>query len=163
VSSDLAFALRGVGTAVGGNFALRDVSFELPTGYVMGLIGANGAGKTTTIRCLLGMRGFETGEIELLGHPVPGHHPAAGAGHPGRPPVASHLTITPVQLWLPLVWAAGLAAIVTSAAVAITADQRRARSRRPARDDRTSRDQYPKQRAPHRLRRWLLEGPIYRR
>jgi ABC-2 type transport system ATP-binding protein len=72
VSSDLAFALRGVGTTVGGNFALRDVSFELPTGYVMGLIGANGAGKTTTIRCLLGMRAFETGEIELLGHRVPG-------------------------------------------------------------------------------------------
>jgi ABC-2 type transport system ATP-binding protein len=72
VSYDLAFALRGVGTVVGSNFALRDVSFELPTGYVMGLIGANGAGKTTTIRCLLGMRGFETGEIELLGHRVPG-------------------------------------------------------------------------------------------
>jgi ABC-2 type transport system ATP-binding protein len=72
VNSGLAFALRGVGTAVSGNFALRDVSFELPTGYVMGLIGANGAGKTTTIRCLLGMRGFETGEIELLGHQVPG-------------------------------------------------------------------------------------------
>jgi ABC-2 type transport system ATP-binding protein len=75
VSSDLAFALRGVGSAVSSNFALRDVSFELPAGYVMGLIGANGAGKTTTIRCLLGMRGFETGEIELLGHRVPG--PAA--------------------------------------------------------------------------------------
>lgn len=72
MSSDLAFALRGVGTAVGSSFALRDVSFELPTGYVMGLIGANGAGKTTTIRCLLGMRGFEAGEIELLGHRVPG-------------------------------------------------------------------------------------------
>lgn len=70
--SDLAFALRGVGCAVGGGFALRDVSFELPTGYVMGLIGANGAGKTTTIRCLLGMRGFDTGQIELLGHRVPG-------------------------------------------------------------------------------------------
>lgn len=72
MSSELAFALRGVGAAVSGNFALRDVSFELPAGYVMGLIGANGAGKTTTIRCLLGMRGFETGEIELLGHQVPG-------------------------------------------------------------------------------------------
>ena len=72
MSSDLAFALRGVGAAVGGGFALRDVSFALPAGYVMGLIGANGAGKTTTIRCLLGMRGFETGEIELLGHRVPG-------------------------------------------------------------------------------------------
>jgi len=67
-----AFALRGVGCAVGNGFALRDVSFELPTGYVMGLIGANGAGKTTTIRCLLGMLGIETGEIELLGHRVPG-------------------------------------------------------------------------------------------
>jgi len=72
VSRDLAFALRGVGAAVGSTFALRDVSFELPTGYVMGLIGANGAGKTTIIRCLLGMRPIDTGEIELLGHPVPG-------------------------------------------------------------------------------------------
>jgi ABC-2 type transport system ATP-binding protein len=72
MSSDLAFALRGVGAAVGGNFALRDVSFALPTGYVMGLIGANGAGKTTIIRCLLGMREIDTGEIELLGHRVPG-------------------------------------------------------------------------------------------
>ena len=70
--SDLAFSLRGVGCAVGNGFALRDVGFELPTGYVMGLIGANGAGKTTTIRCLLGMRGIDTGEIELLGHRVPG-------------------------------------------------------------------------------------------
>jgi ABC-2 type transport system ATP-binding protein len=72
VSSNLAFALRGVSTAVGDNFALRDVSFELPTGYVMGLIGANGTGKTTTIRCLLGMRGIDSGEIELLGHRLPG-------------------------------------------------------------------------------------------
>jgi ABC-2 type transport system ATP-binding protein len=72
VRSDLAFALRGVSTAVGGGFALREVSFALPTGYVMGLIGANGAGKTTTIRCLLGMRQIDAGEIELLGQPVPG-------------------------------------------------------------------------------------------
>jgi ABC-2 type transport system ATP-binding protein len=71
VNTDLAFALRGVGTTLG-RFALRDLSFELPTGYVMGMIGANGAGKTTTIRCLLGMCQVETGEIELLGHPVPG-------------------------------------------------------------------------------------------
>lgn len=71
MSSDLAFALRGVGTSVGNRFALHDVSFELPTGYVMGLIGANGAGKTTIIRCLLGMRPIDTGAIELLGHRAP--------------------------------------------------------------------------------------------
>ncbi|MER7278425.1 ATP-binding cassette domain-containing protein [Dactylosporangium sp. NPDC000244] len=70
--SDLAFALRGVGVATSDRFALRDVSFELPTGYVMGLIGANGAGKTTAIRCLLGLRRIESGEAELLGHRVPG-------------------------------------------------------------------------------------------
>lgn len=72
MSTDLAFALRGVDCAVGGGFALREVGFELPTGYVMGLIGANGAGKTTAIRCLLGMRGIDSGEIELLGHRMPG-------------------------------------------------------------------------------------------
>ena len=72
MSGDLAFALRGVGATAGPQFALRDVSFELPTGYVMGLIGANGAGKTTIIRCLLGMRSIDTGEIELLGRRVPG-------------------------------------------------------------------------------------------
>jgi ABC-2 type transport system ATP-binding protein len=71
VDPDLAFALRGVG-ATRGQFHLRDVSFSLPLGYVMGFIGANGAGKTTTIRCLLGMQHFERGEIEVLGHPVPG-------------------------------------------------------------------------------------------
>jgi len=72
MSSDLAFALRGVGTAVSSSFGLHEVSFDLPTGYVMGLIGANGAGKTTIIRCLLGMRPIDTGEIELLGHRAPG-------------------------------------------------------------------------------------------
>jgi hypothetical protein len=55
-----------------------------------------------------------------------------------------HLTIASVQVWLPPVWVAGVAAIATSAAVAITADQRRVRYNRPERDDRTSRDQYPK-------------------
>jgi hypothetical protein len=43
-----------------------------------------------------------------------------------------------VQPWLPLAWAAGVAAIVTSAAVAMTADRRRVRYSRPHHDDRTS-------------------------
>jgi ABC-type cobalamin/Fe3+-siderophores transport system ATPase subunit len=48
------------------------VSEKRAAGYVMGLIGANGAGKTTAIQFLLGMRGFEVGEIELPGCRVPG-------------------------------------------------------------------------------------------
>ncbi len=68
--STTALALRHV-DATRGTFHLRDVTFELPTGYVMGFVGPNGAGKTTTIRCLLGMLRSDAGEIELLGRRVP--------------------------------------------------------------------------------------------
>jgi len=67
---EFAFAFRGVEATVG-SFRLRDISFSLPQGYVMGFVGANGAGKTTSIRCLLGMQRIERGEIEVLGHRVP--------------------------------------------------------------------------------------------
>lgn len=49
------------------DFSLRDISFSLPTGYIMGLVGQNGAGKTTTIRLMLNMTGRAGGEINLLG------------------------------------------------------------------------------------------------
>lgn len=48
-------------------FKLEDITFALPKGYIMGLIGANGAGKTTTLKSMLGMLNFESGEIKLLG------------------------------------------------------------------------------------------------
>jgi ABC-2 type transport system ATP-binding protein len=48
-------------------FALRDVSFEIPTGYIMGFIGPNGAGKTTTIKAILNLINFESGSIRLFG------------------------------------------------------------------------------------------------
>ena len=37
------------------DFTLKDVSFSLPAGYIMGFVGKNGAGKTTTIRLILNM------------------------------------------------------------------------------------------------------------
>jgi ABC-2 type transport system ATP-binding protein len=49
------------------DFALKDISFSLPTGYIMGLVGQNGAGKTTTIRLMLNMANRDGGEIKLLG------------------------------------------------------------------------------------------------
>ena len=36
-------------------FTLQDVSFSIPQGAVMGLIGRNGAGKSTTLKSLLGL------------------------------------------------------------------------------------------------------------
>jgi ABC-2 type transport system ATP-binding protein len=49
------------------SFALRDVTFSLPAGQVMGFIGPNGAGKTTTIRILLGLARADSGSASLLG------------------------------------------------------------------------------------------------
>lgn len=53
-------------------FALKDVSFALPHGYIMGFIGPNGAGKTTTIKAILNMIGYDAGEIFLFGKTAKG-------------------------------------------------------------------------------------------
>jgi ABC-2 type transport system ATP-binding protein len=47
--------------------AINDVSFELRTGEIFGLLGQNGAGKTTTIECLLGLRQPDAGSITING------------------------------------------------------------------------------------------------
>lgn len=48
-------------------FALDHVSFTLPRGCVMGLIGENGAGKSTTIKAILNLIHRDAGEIRVLG------------------------------------------------------------------------------------------------
>lgn len=49
------------------NFALRDVTIELPRGSTMGFIGPNGAGKSTTIKSILSLIPFDSGEILIDG------------------------------------------------------------------------------------------------
>lgn len=48
-------------------FTLQDVSFAVPCGCVMGLIGENGAGKTTTIKAILNLLHRDAGEIHVFG------------------------------------------------------------------------------------------------
>ena len=50
-----------------GTFQLQDVSFTLPRGSIMGLIGENGAGKSTTIKAILNLIHRDGGEISVLG------------------------------------------------------------------------------------------------
>ncbi len=50
-----------------GEFQLKDVSFSLPRGYIMGFIGPNGAGKTTTIKLIMNLVNRERGEISIFG------------------------------------------------------------------------------------------------
>lgn len=55
-----------------GDFALQDVSFEVPEGCVVGLVGANGAGKSTIIKCILGLTSADSGSVSLLGKDATG-------------------------------------------------------------------------------------------
>jgi len=49
------------------NFSLKNVSFSLESGYIMGYIGANGAGKTTTLKSILGLVQKDGGTVRVLG------------------------------------------------------------------------------------------------
>lgn len=47
--------------------AVDDISFSIPRGQIVGLLGGNGAGKTTTISMLLGILTPTSGQINVLG------------------------------------------------------------------------------------------------
>ncbi|WP_042395438.1 alpha/beta fold hydrolase [Streptacidiphilus carbonis] len=51
-------------------YAVRDLSFQVEPGQVLGLLGPNGAGKTTTLRMLMGLIRPDEGEIRVFGQSV---------------------------------------------------------------------------------------------
>lgn len=51
------------------DFKLKDISFNIPKGSIVGLIGENGAGKTTTIKSILNIIKSD-GEIRVLGKDI---------------------------------------------------------------------------------------------
>ena len=53
-----------------GHTALRDASFEIPTGTITALVGVNGAGKSTLFKALMGFVPVAKGTVEILGQPV---------------------------------------------------------------------------------------------
>jgi len=59
------------------DFTLDNISFELPTGSILGFIGPNGAGKSTTIRILMGLIHQDQGAVRVLGHSMPEEQAAA--------------------------------------------------------------------------------------
>ncbi|MEZ4368290.1 MAG: ABC transporter ATP-binding protein [Kofleriaceae bacterium] len=77
--------VEDLGVHYGGIHALRGVSFEVPQGQVVALIGANGAGKTTTLRAISGMVKASSGKVTFAGQDVTGRAPhklvAMGLAH----------------------------------------------------------------------------------
>ena len=57
---------RGLTLRYGPKLAVSDLSFSVPPGRVVGLLGHNGAGKTTLMKALVGLKAAE-GELRVLG------------------------------------------------------------------------------------------------
>ncbi len=65
---DTAIAVDGLTKRYGETLAVDGISFAVPRGATVGLLGGNGAGKTTTIAMLLGLLIPTGGSIRVLGH-----------------------------------------------------------------------------------------------
>ena len=77
-------------------FAIQDLTLQVPVGALYGFLGPNGCGKTTTIRLLLGLLRPDAGRVRLLDCALPGQLPSALARTgvvPDRPHLHRYLTV----------------------------------------------------------------------
>jgi ABC-2 type transport system ATP-binding protein len=81
-----AIEIRDLQVVRGGNPVLRDVSLEVPSGSVTGLLGPSGSGKTTLMRAIVGVQIVQSGRVQVLGRP---------AGHPDLRARVGYVTQAP--------------------------------------------------------------------
>jgi len=62
--------VKNLSKSFGGREILKDVSFSLDKGDILGFIGPNGAGKSTTIKCILGLNSLTKGTVIIDGHDI---------------------------------------------------------------------------------------------
>jgi ABC-2 type transport system ATP-binding protein len=89
-------AVQGLVKRYGDFTAVRDLSFTVQPGEVLGLVGPNGAGKTTTLRCLAGIIPASTGQVSIAGHDLAADPVAAKrelAFFPDEPRLFDYLTV----------------------------------------------------------------------
>jgi lipooligosaccharide transport system ATP-binding protein len=77
--TSLAIRLRSVVKHYGEIHAVDGLDLDVPKGTCVGLLGPNGAGKSTTMKMLTAQAIADSGEIEVLGHRLPGDSKAARA------------------------------------------------------------------------------------
>lgn len=69
--TELVIETRGLTKRLGGRNVVNGIDLAVPRGSVFGFLGPNGSGKTTTIRILLGLASATSGDIRVLGEPIP--------------------------------------------------------------------------------------------
>lgn len=72
-------SLKNVHKSIKGKPIVRDISFDIEAGQVMGFLGPNGAGKSTTLRMVVGLSRPTSGDIIIGGHNIRKHYVAAMA------------------------------------------------------------------------------------
>jgi len=72
MSTEHVLSIRNISKSFGAIQAVRDVSFDVHKGEVLGLIGPNGSGKSTLFNCILGQSTPNSGEVFVNGEPVAG-------------------------------------------------------------------------------------------
>ncbi len=67
-----ALEIQGLSFSYANRPVLRDISFGVRQGSIVGLFGPNGSGKTTLFRCCLGLLEPDSGSVRIAGHDVRG-------------------------------------------------------------------------------------------
>lgn len=70
--SDVILSVKDLQVNYGGIEAVRGISFDVPTGSIVTLIGANGAGKSTTLKSIVGLVKPQNGSIQFNGEELVG-------------------------------------------------------------------------------------------
>ncbi|MWB78035.1 ATP-binding cassette domain-containing protein [Pseudooceanicola sp. 216_PA32_1] len=70
--TETVLSIRNISKSFGGIHAVRDVSFDVYKGEVLGLIGPNGSGKSTLFNCVLGQLKPDAGGVTVTGQDVAG-------------------------------------------------------------------------------------------
>ena len=89
--------VAGLSKTYGDFAAVRDLSFSVGPGEVLGLVGPNGAGKTTTLRCIAGIIPPTSGSVRIAGHDLatdPLGAKRALAFFPDEPRLFDYLTVS---------------------------------------------------------------------
>ena len=70
----LILQVSNINKSFGRVLALRDVSFSVARGSIIGLVGPNGAGKSTTMKVITGVTAPDVGEVKVAGETVTMQH-----------------------------------------------------------------------------------------
>jgi len=74
---EIVLSIEDLTVNYGGIEAVKGISFEVPEGDIVTLIGANGAGKSTTLRTIAGLVKPRSGRIKFMGEDITGKDPTS--------------------------------------------------------------------------------------